>query len=226
MQDMHTALHYASQCSDGTELVPRLLALGANPNALNHLGSSPLHFACLSGSLEVVEALLEAEAQLEVRDDDGTPFDVAAQEGRIEIMRALAARGADVNTIGVDGENVLFDAVRRTDMEVVRECIRLGVNACAKDGSGCTLLHILAFEQHRSENEARSSSTESEIRRELVRLLAESGAGVNERDCELRTPMHVAVEQQNSAAALALLYAGSDLQLTNQVGLSTMYRTI
>jgi ankyrin repeat protein len=99
---MSAALHAAAQAGDSAQ-IRSLLAAGANPNALNEAGDSPLHLAALNGHLEVVVALLEAGAEANARDaNDWTPMFKAAYNHELDcgyapVVQALIDHGGDVN---------------------------------------------------------------------------------------------------------------------------------
>jgi ankyrin repeat protein len=59
---------------------------------------TPLHWASGEGHLEVVKALLAAQADVKKADDDGeTPLHWASDFGHLEVVEALLAAQADVN---------------------------------------------------------------------------------------------------------------------------------
>src|SRR5579863_1759153 len=64
--DGTTALHWAVQ-QDSAEMVRVLLASGANANAINQYGLTPLAGALTKGNAPVTEALLKAGADPAVR---------------------------------------------------------------------------------------------------------------------------------------------------------------
>jgi len=78
--------------------VALLLDLGADARAVGHDGISPLHRAVQSGSLEVVDALLAAGAEIDLRERrwNGTPLTWSRVLGQPHITTRLAPLSRDV----------------------------------------------------------------------------------------------------------------------------------
>ena len=80
------------------EAVKQHLAAGADVNAKNEDGVTPLDHATLWGHKEIVELLLAKGADLNAKDNDGwTSLHNAAYRGHKQIVELLIAEGADVN---------------------------------------------------------------------------------------------------------------------------------
>jgi len=81
--------------------VALLLSLGADPHAADHEGITPLHRAVQSGSLEAVEHLLAAGADVDRRERKwrGTPLSWATVLGRPRVAERLAPLSHDVRAL-------------------------------------------------------------------------------------------------------------------------------
>jgi ankyrin repeat protein len=111
--------------------VRELLAAGANPDARDDDGRTPLFSAVLGGSIGLVGLLLESGADVNARDNRGfSPLHFAAEERLPEMARLLIAKGADVNAQDEDGSSVLSRAVfwARDQDDVVQILIAAGAN--------------------------------------------------------------------------------------------------
>jgi len=99
--------------------VQRELKKGADVNAKDYLGRTPLHHAARWGHKKVAELLISEGADVDAMDDDGwTPLHYAAVFGRKEIAELLIDNGADVNAKRSDGSTSLDSAIGRKHSEV------------------------------------------------------------------------------------------------------------
>ncbi|PVU72509.1 hypothetical protein DDW10_04100 [Sulfolobales archaeon SCGC AB-777_J03] len=69
---------------------------GANPNAIDSYGSTPLHYVARIGRVEIVKILLEHGANPNAKDNDGrTPLHYAASWIDAGVVKILLEHGAD-----------------------------------------------------------------------------------------------------------------------------------
>lgn len=109
--DLDAALTQAAFVCDFIK-VRELLAQGANPDARDEDGRTPLFSAVLGNSVGLLGLLLESGCDVNARDKSGfTALAFAAQERLPEIAHLLISRGADVNAQDDDGCPVLWRAV-------------------------------------------------------------------------------------------------------------------
>jgi ankyrin repeat protein len=94
-----------------------LLDRGADLEAKDNDGNTPLHFASMRNDLELAKLLLDKGADLEANNEcRRTPLHVATCWNRIEITKFLLERGADVEAKNVYGQTPL-DLAESDEME-------------------------------------------------------------------------------------------------------------
>ena len=82
----------------GLARVEQALQNGANLEATDYFGNTPLHLACMHGELDVAQYLLTSHgANLEATNSSGcTPLHWACLNGHVDVVQELVARGADL----------------------------------------------------------------------------------------------------------------------------------
>jgi ankyrin repeat protein len=96
---------------DPTE-VRRLLSVGADVNAKNDYGSTPLHWASLRGHVQVFKELLDHGANIEAKNAGGdTPLHDASWRGHLPAVKALLSGGANILAVTNRGELPIHQAV-------------------------------------------------------------------------------------------------------------------
>ena len=141
-----TPLHWASSIGDNSNdgsVARFLLEHGADINAQNRQGLTPLHWASNSGTPEVVRVLLEHGADVEVKDDTGrTALHWTSSSGRLEVVRLLLEHGADVVVKDNSGKTALHWASKRGKLEIVHLLLEQGADVEVKNNDGKTALQL------------------------------------------------------------------------------------
>ncbi len=105
--------------------VQQSLSEGADVNAADEQGKTPLVYAVAAGNPEMVALLLESGAAVDILDSSAmSPAAMAAWKGRVDILKQLVARGGDLHRRyrmenGQAG-TLLHIAVLNKDMELAR----------------------------------------------------------------------------------------------------------
>eukprot|EP00752_Nemacystus_decipiens_P016405 g14662.t1 len=181
-----------------------LIEHGVDITAAGVDGCTALHFAAARGHAEVVTLLCLHGAAIDALSDHGcTPLHLAAMRGEVAATRALLTAGADVTLRNMeDGKSALDLAAFEGHADAASAIIERGgdVNAAGTDGQ--TPLHRAAVG---------STAVGSA---EVVSLFClEYGAAVNASDGGGFTPILSAALRGNVAATQALLAAGADVTL-------------
>ncbi|XP_014225862.2 ankyrin-1-like [Trichogramma pretiosum] len=144
---------------NGARTIELLLRNGANPNAVNRYGSTPLHRLCESRSpnhIKLIERFLvvcdEVRQRLHINawDKRGrAPLHLALEHGRQKVVELLLRRGASPNLTDSDGSTPLhFICYRYDDDEFARilfeicDEMQLTVQINARDKWGKTPLQL------------------------------------------------------------------------------------
>ena len=118
--------------------------LKADPTLLHQkdkYGRSPLHWAVLSNSLEMVSLLIKYHAEIEEKDAQGnTSLHIAAQYGLEKIVDLLIKSGASLEAQNTFGSTPLHNAVDMNKKEVVLLLLQMGSSVNKKNYQGRTPL--------------------------------------------------------------------------------------
>ncbi len=178
--------------------VKALLARGARVDAKDERrGQTALMWAAAEGHAAIVQALVDADADVSARVPSG--FDAllfAVREGQIDAVRVLVKAGADVNdTIPVEpkrrgyggrvppaGASALLLAVTNAHFELASYLLDAGANPNA-DLPGYTVLHAITAVRKPGvgDNDPAPDGSGAMTSLELVKKLAARGANLNAR---------------------------------------------
>ncbi|RYO99982.1 hypothetical protein DL766_000358 [Monosporascus sp. MC13-8B] len=154
---------------------------------------TPLQQACLRNYPEVVEALLDAGANIEAGPPSySPPLVFAAGKGHIAVMKVLLDRRPNINASKENGWTALHAASFNGHALVVRLLAQHGADIAALYENTRTPLHKAAEVGHV----------------EVAAALLEAGADVNERTNEGFTPLFLAAREGKEAVAKLLLERG------------------
>lgn len=129
-----------SACSAGRlGVVKRLVAAGAQLDAVTSSGTTCLHYAASKGHADVVAFLLEqADRLIRVQDKRGdTPLHRGVRS--LAVVKLLLAKNSGIVSIrNKRGKTALHDAAEESAGEVCKVLLEAGADADAKDDEGAT----------------------------------------------------------------------------------------
>ena len=212
-----TPLLYASAFGS-LDAMRTLIGAGADVNAAEPQGASPLHWAACDPAR--VKLLLDHGAKADAGSAQGrTPLMIASGcESAGESVRMLLEKGADVNARQANGDTPLYEASLGAGSRVCRMLLAAGAKAdVATEGGMTPLMNAVGY------NDV-----------ELVKMLIARGAQVNARnistgkvrhgDIDMRelTPLMFATPFGSPEMVKALLDAGADPKMRDARGMTPL----
>ncbi len=240
-----TPLAFAVRAGHGAA-VEALLAAGADVDLALPAGTSPLHLAVINAHYDVAMRLLAHGADPAASEPGWTPLHQLVWTRRpnrhynnpsafptgtvtgLELARALAAHGADVNArqtaeprdgyrnqLNRTGATPFLLAAKAVDLDMMRLLLHLGADPLTANEDGTTALLVAAGVGIWSSSESPGSAEEA---LEAVKLMVELGDSVTTVDANGDAAVHGAVMRGSKELVLYLLERGAALNPVNAQG--------
>jgi len=120
---------------------------GANINAMNEYGETPLTLALKDGSmetlLEATNLLLRHGANPNSTGQGRSPMYAALSRGHRGSVHLLQRHGADPNSRDTSGKTLLHVVSGTGDLKVAQGVLELGADVNPRDNQGKTPLHLI-----------------------------------------------------------------------------------
>ena len=197
---LHIVAHYHH--NNHKQIAEFLLANGADVNAKNRRGATPLHVAARAGQKEVAEFLLANGADIEAKERYGfTPLHLAVQGNHKEIVELLLVNGADVNAVDKGG----WTPLRWTGKIGIKDFL-----------SSIGKVSVVNSKVYNSSPMSRVSHKE---RKEMVKLLRRSVSPMYRVSQEVRKEMVKLLHRYGGAGILAYQHLRAGKQTDIYVGI-------
>lgn len=191
-----TALTFAIANSEPA--TAKLLADKADINMQDGLGQSPVHMALSKQKDDVLEYLLEKNADVNVAGAKGnlknqTVLYLAVTRGLEELVKKLLDKGADPNIADSEGGIALAESVigAKINENIVKMLLEKGAKVNQTEATGRTALSYLA----------ENSQAPVETRKNVAKMLLDAGADKTIKDKKGKTALDWAKEKKNAEIA-------------------------
>ncbi|GFR47519.1 hypothetical protein Agub_g9237 [Astrephomene gubernaculifera] len=172
------SLSSADSRHSDTSHVQQLINHGADVNAPDNNGWTPLHTAAYHGQEEIVRILLAANADVNARNKtEETPLHLAAKWPQDRVIEALLAGGADLTARNKRGRTPAHVACIFNRHAILERLLSAGADVNALDNENQTPLHLAV-------------RNNCPVEPELVKTLIRHEADVTAKDTKGHTPLH------------------------------------
>ena len=225
--------------------VADLVSRGADPNAQDLSGRTPVSFAAEVGAVGCLRVLLGASGSPNVGDVRGdSAVSYAASTGNDQCLEALLNAGGDRDKVGEGGRSALMRAVLGGHSRCVRALVGARCDVNAADDDGVTPLAAAVALDHDDAAkiiiaallDAGADPTRADVRGvvptqlaaaggkiEILTTLLARGAGVNDGSV-FSTPLHDAAFMGKVKCLRVLLENGADVSTKDGDGRTAMDR--
>ena len=197
------------------------------------VGLTPLIAALRGGHYVIADLLIEAGADLNLGDRDGTsPLMTACKMGAFSLTETMIKKGVDTSIVDKNGFNALMYAAESGSEDIVRMLLDItsqsvGVNQKAKrDGRTALILaasqakwgtakilieHGVSLDTQPVDGFAAIHLAAGQGKEAITKLLIEHGAEVNSMTAQFdQSPLYLAVKSGDIKTVTVLLGAGAD----------------
>jgi ankyrin repeat protein len=241
--DNWTPLHIASTSADGHKIVMWLLDHGADVRSQKDDASTPLHLAASRGHLETCRTLLERNAKVNTRNNNGsTPLLEALNTRRknFDVVQLLLDHNADVQVHDNKGNTPLHLAAESGRLEIARVLLKSNAEVNSRNDDGYTPLFLalkkgyadvaLLLLDHDADVLVHDNSGNTPLQYaarsgflEVARTLLERNADVNSPNYHRSTPLLLASELGHTDIVQLLLDHNADVDVRDADGDSPLH---
>ena len=195
----YTPLHCASIGGSATLVQILIKDYGANPNAKDKHGNTPLHYA---EEVDIIDMLVQGKAKTEAKNEfHQTPLHIFAQNGQLELAKMMLRRGAVVDSWDHEKVTPLMRAVFENKSETAELLLAYDASVTHKVGKDQDAVLHLAAEKGFSV---------------VVSKILDSGpphlVDVNIRNAKNQTPLWITVLNDHPETARMLIQHGAALE--------------
>lgn len=235
----YTMLHLACVCG-ALRVLNFLLDEGADPNLETYEHTSPFTLAVLHSHEDIAAKLaLECNLEISTRMNDGNTYlHVASAKNNIAMIALLVSLGIDVNAADGLGQIALHIAAKAGLRTNVKMLICCGADPHKKNIAGQTVYDLVAIDDpamaiviHQYEDLVSKSQEDAEdvifatLQLEDMEnfLLFANLEGIEQRNKQGRTPLHIATTKRNFALLRRCLEMKPNLEAKDSEGKTALF---
>ncbi|KAK3893875.1 hypothetical protein Pcinc_002317 [Petrolisthes cinctipes] len=183
-------------------MVELLTSYGAEVNARDKYGQTPLHFAAMTGNIGAAAVLVvDCGASVEIEDNQQmTPLIVASTYGYLDMVELFLKAKANPRHVDSSKQTALHRAARGGHLAVVEVLLAASVEGKQFDT-------FLNAQDNKRKSALYHACNSAHL--QVVRVLVDGGADVNTETVNLATPLHAAASVGNTDIISLLLKQGA-----------------
>ena len=195
------------------QTIQAIIDHGADVNAVNNRGKTPLWFACCDGQDSFVKILLDIGADPNIADKFGDSCLHAAIHGHCstETIQKILDHDAHVNAVNKDGASPLLLACSTAQTEAVKLLLGAMADPNIAYADGDTSLH---------------TAIAGDCSNETIQEIIDHGAHVNAMNKRGRTALLLGCFYRQMDSVKVLLEAGADPTIADEEGFSCVHAAI
>lgn len=210
----HGETPLTASCRTGqVEVVNRHLSSGADISLPSLEGCMPLCIAVDQIYMDVARVLLEAGADVDIRDIEEigrTPLIWASSHGHLELAKLLVGHGADISLPDKLGNTPLLTAVQEGHFQVAQLLVDSGAGVTASSNGGHSPLFFACMNGNVP----------------ITELLIDKGADLSAMADEKRSALHAAASGGHLEVAKLLLNKGAQVDCFDEAKKTPIYKAV
>ncbi|ORX44721.1 ankyrin [Piromyces finnis] len=188
-------------------IIDSLIKRGTDINFEDNDGYTPLICAIQTGSLPIIELLIENGANVNhiIKNKNKSVLTFAIELSELEIVKHLVNCGADVNFKNESGVSILGEAIDNLKWEIFKFLVNFNANNCMSGD---------IYEKDIVEKVIANNKLD------ILKFLVINNLNINMKDKEGNTPLAYAIKAQNSDIVKYLIENGANINHKNNKGQS------
>ncbi len=229
----NSVLHYAAEWSLPNDVMNFLIQKGADVNAVNGNGETPLFSAAKADNADAITSLVKSGSSLNARDNLGSgPLHAAVRWDALAASEKLINLGLNIDSQNVGGKTPLAEAAVEGNITMAKLLLGHGANPNTYDQNGRTCLSdAIRAGQYEMTRLLLSAKANPQIQdlagrtpyheaailgdRDIIDLLRKAGANPLARDKSGVTPLSIAFGKDEETIYLIL---GNDRMIADSDG--------